>query len=691
MSRIEELRMKRDAKAAAAKSAAASPVPIKPAPAPSPSPPTAPAPAAPAPPAPEIQELRQTKLVLKSTQSELAKSNSSLAETNASLKQANEEVQVRTRERRATCYEQRAKRELLTEITRALALASLVADCAHRLPLLFTHAYGLLCSHMCMAQALKFVLEKQKEKMQALKTSAADASSPVVDMSEVDELSASLEAEQGKCKSVSASLEAEQSKYKSVLADMQQLQKVSSATQSKLQAAAAENKEHEEQIVLLMDALETLKEQKVSSAQNENATLSQQKADVANLRRKNEELEGKLDSTNKLFEVLTLSHEELKLENETLDEKVEELTLDCETAQMEIEELNEQIEGGGGVGELDGGDDDVAVQNVKLTKALGLLRSQSAETQKKLTSELRAAEKRGLNNEELQKESAELKVFKKNSGEQIEQLKDEVETSASFEEMVGQLTDKNLALEDANQMLLNVNSELEQAAELSAEMEEVQSEELKAVQGELAECEVRTENLNEAIRVQREQHRGQAGVIDKYKELAATLRSEVSELRKEVEGVGGEIAERVEKSQRMMSERAKGEKKLEEMRAREKQRVLEEIALPVEKWQGEVMRGWLVSELAGDEMAALAGDVLLQRVGGVCKIGLRLLEGGAGGAEGEEGWVGECALAELFVRGHFSAVRELCGIGLDGDSMNRSSGAGNGFSEVNARASRSFC
>jgi hypothetical protein len=409
------------------------------------------------------------------------------------------------------------------------------------------------------------------------------------------------------------------------------------------------------------------------------------KGDVANLTRKNEELTASLASTNQLFEVLTLSHDELKLANEALDEKCEELTLDCETAQMEVEELKEQLEAGPSSGDL--GEASSTADAAKLTKALTLLRSQAAETQKSLTHELRAAQKQAELATTLQTENKSLHAYKTSAAEQIEQLKDQLSTSTSFEEMVSTLTDKNLELEETNQTLVNVNDELEQAAELTAEMEEVQAEELKALQTEISSHLTKIENLNEAIRVQREQHNAQNETIVKYKQLTATMRSDNASLLSQQSSSSSEQSKQLEKSQAILSQAARSAQLMEEMKSKEKQSVLSRISSPAMDMQNRTLQKWLVSELAGVEMAALAGDVVLQNTAGACAVGLELLQS----HESENSLAHDCQLAALFVRGNLHATRVLCAIGLNvhnsgDDSMAASSAACHSFSEVHRLA-----
>lgn len=76
-----------------------------------------------------------------------------------------------------------------------------------------------------------------------------------------------------------------------------------------------------------------------------------------------------------------------------------------------------------------------------------------------------------------------------------------VDQNSAFETMVEELSDRVMALEDDVVGLSHIIREMEEAAELAAEMEEVQTDELKATMLDLEGRDAVIRNLEEAIRM----------------------------------------------------------------------------------------------------------------------------------------------------------------------------------------------
>ena len=187
---------------------------------------------------------------------------------------------------------------------------------------------------------------------------------------------------------------------------------------------------------------------------------------------------------------------------------------------MELEEARERVEGlevaaatGGnsaGEGTADAtersAEDDetsrtLAIQNSRLRDALIKLRDQSNAERLELSKELRTAQKVSERVESMTREVEEAKSAKTTLEGEVEELKEMVDQNSAFESMVEELSDRVLALEDDVVGLAQTVREMEEAAELAAEMEEVQAEELKATMLDLEGRDTVIRNLEEAIRM----------------------------------------------------------------------------------------------------------------------------------------------------------------------------------------------
>ena len=239
---------------------------------------------------------------------------------------------------------------------------------------------------------------------------------------------------------------------------------------------------------------------------------------VARLQQEKEEGEGALEE-------LTLDKEALAEEKEALQDALEEMRIDVETQQVELEEARMELEeargrveelevaaatGGAGEGTADAAarsaeDDEtsrtLAIQNSRLRDALIKLRDQSNAERLELSKELRTAQKVSERVESMTREVEEAKSAKTTLEGEVEELKEMVDQNSAFESMVEELSDRVLALEDDVVGLSQTVREMEEAAELAAEMEEVQAEELKATMLDLEGRDTVIRNLEEAIRM----------------------------------------------------------------------------------------------------------------------------------------------------------------------------------------------
>lgn len=211
---------------------------------------------------------------------------------------------------------------------------------------------------------------------------------------------------------------------------------------------------------------------------------------------------------------------------EGLTEKFDEMKIDFETSQMEIEEVRMELEEAKAAAEKVGSaaemsvaaaatgtsvaassaeSDDMAqalsIQNARLREALIRLREQSSVEKIELTRQMKAMEKESEAANSKIKDSTEMEQLKLKLEEENRELKDMVDQGAAFEGMVEELSDRLMEMEEQNISLSATIRELEESAELTTEMEEVQAEELKAMTRDLEDRETVIRNLEEAIKM----------------------------------------------------------------------------------------------------------------------------------------------------------------------------------------------
>ncbi|GKY94923.1 hypothetical protein MPSEU_000457200 [Mayamaea pseudoterrestris] len=350
------------------------------------------------------------------------------------------------------------------------------------------------------------------------------------------------------------------------------------------------------------------------------AELGTQKRKVETLEREKLDLEATIED-------LTLDKEQLLEEKEALEDRVDELRLDAETAQMEVEELKMELDDARHVtAEAAGSSQNVAnegaeematalsTQNARLREALIRLREQTQFEKMELLRLIRDAEKEAESGRALSNEVAELRLTTSNQEEQITDLKEMVEQGAAFEQMVEDLTDRLFSLEEECVALKTVVRELEEAAELTAEMEEVQAEELKALSRDLEGREAVIHNLEEAIKIQRRREEDFLRTVGNYRTTVAKLNHEKQALLELHQGGEGEKTDLIAASQNALARASQLVSEAAAVRKREAQAVLDSIDKEVYRDLALRLESLLPQNIVGLEVSAIRGELLTAKV-----------------------------------------------------------------------------
>ena len=348
-------------------------------------------------------------------------------------------------------------------------------------------------------------------------------------------------------------------------------------------------------------------------------------AEVTALQRKIQNLTEENQKLDGLLEDLTLDKTQLQEEKEALEDKLEEAILDVETAHMEVEELKlELADAQADSQRLDSSPVDTEdatqalnIQNARLREALIRLREQSTVEKMELTRELRTAEKDAEAGRSILEETEKLRSLKSAMDEQIEDLKDMVEQGSAFEGMVEELSDRVLSLEEDNIALRSTIRELEEAADIAAEMEEVQNEEVKALNRDLEERETIVRNLEEAIKMQRRREEDFQRTMGNYRTTVDTLRQEKQALLELQQGGEGEKSSLMASSQKALARAAQLVADAAAMRKREGQAAIDRIDLHVSRILSNRMESLLPASVAAPEIAAIRGEMAATRVLGI--------------------------------------------------------------------------
>ena len=352
-------------------------------------------------------------------------------------------------------------------------------------------------------------------------------------------------------------------------------------------------------------------------------------AELGAIKRANEVLQAEKLDLEAALEDLTLDKEQLLEEKEGLVDRVDEFRIDAETAQMELEELKAELEeakqGGGSsssIGDTDETAQALATQNARLREALIRLREQASYEKIEISRQLRVAEKEGVEIGGLKKELEELKALKVSLEEQNEFLKETVDQGSAFETMVEDLSDQVMALEDTCVVLQSTIREMEEAADIAAELEEVQAEEVKSLMIDLEGRDSIVRNLEEAIKMQRRREEDFQRTVGNYRKSVETLKQEKNELLAMQRGGEGEKSEIIATSQKALTRAAQLVADAAKARKREAEHAFERVEGNVQRHLSTRVESMLPQSVVAGELVAIKGELLLCNIVGKASMTL---------------------------------------------------------------------
>ncbi|KAG0363915.1 hypothetical protein BG005_003735 [Podila minutissima] len=220
--------------------------------------------------------------------------------------------------------------------------------------------------------------------------------------------------------------------------------------------------------------------------------------------------------------------ENLQYEVDMLKEKVEEINVDLHVFQQE--EANLANRDRPAVGQLQ-----LEKQNERLTEALRRLRDVTTEQEAELTRKLKNLEKEVSLLHEVQAQSEKLKESLELAENQIEDLKQRLDDAVGAEDMIEQLSEKNIALGEKIEEMQSTIVDLEALKELNDELEENHSETEKQLQ---AEINIKDNQLKEhlkRIETLEENVGDYENTIIQFRELVAHLQGDIEQLRQKEE------------------------------------------------------------------------------------------------------------------------------------------------------------
>ena len=290
-----------------------------------------------------------------------------------------------------------------------------------------------------------------------------------------------------------------------------------------------------EKIQTERDKFESIIQKLQSKYQPQQQELSDLKRQIQEDGDRMKDIEGKLAEHDSLMEMATLDREmaeeaaeALKLELEALRQKHEEIELEVTVLREENEELGKEIspEDKTSQGWLQ-----LERSNVRLREALMRLRDVTQEREVDLQKQI----------DELEGDTQELTKIKEEnvlSTEKLEQsnsvakeLRQQLESALGAEDMIEELTEKNMTLSEKMEELRMTIDELENLKELNDELEVNHIENEKQLQDELDYQEALLSEEARKAAVQEGTIQDLEYTVNRFRELVSTMQSDLEDMR----------------------------------------------------------------------------------------------------------------------------------------------------------------
>ncbi|KAG6857289.1 hypothetical protein H0H87_006482 [Tephrocybe sp. NHM501043] len=290
---------------------------------------------------------------------------------------------------------------------------------------------------------------------------------------------------------------------------------------------------------------------KLMSQQTELAAVKRELADVQQLSQLSETR--LLDSQEQL-EMAMLDKEVAEEKSELAEAELEELKEKLAVMEVEIGVLRD----GGGEGDADAGKTTLAYiqlekQNERLKEALIKLRDMTQETDQDQRRRISEMEKDIIGVDELQSQYEATLIKLTNAEIQVEDLKLQLDDALGAEEMLVQLTERNLMLGEKIEEMRITIEDLEALKELSDELEENHVETEKQLHEDLNQKETQNHQQGQRIEALEDVCQDLEGTINKFRDLVMQLQHELDDLRTQTQTAQSESATAASQTAAMMS------------------------------------------------------------------------------------------------------------------------------------------
>ncbi|KAG6879324.1 hypothetical protein C0992_003541 [Termitomyces sp. T32_za158] len=331
-----------------------------------------------------------------------------------------------------------------------------------------------------------------------------------------------------------------------------------------LEAKRADDSRHVQQLETRLSeaesfvALRPKLQAKLMSQQTELAATKREIADAQQLAQLSE---NRLFDAQEQLEMAMLDKEVAEERSELAETELEELKEKYAVLEVEIKVLRE---GGGGINPITGEDSFDSIknslayiqlekQNERLKEALIKLRDVTQETEQDQRRRISEMEKDIIGLDDLQSQFESTLVKLSNAEVQIEDLKLQLDDALGAEEMLVQLTERNLVLGEKIEEMRITIEDLEALKELSDELEENHVETEKQLIEDLNQKDTQIHQHVQRIEGLEDTCQDFESTITKFRDLVLQLQHELDDLRTQTQTAQTESATAASQTAAMMS------------------------------------------------------------------------------------------------------------------------------------------
>ncbi|KAI9323317.1 dynein associated protein-domain-containing protein [Dichotomocladium elegans] len=311
-------------------------------------------------------------------------------------------------------------------------------------------------------------------------------------------------------------------------------------------------KEEAEQFLTLRNKLQD----KIAELQRD---LRDTKRELKETTAEKESLEQSFSEMADSLEMMTLDKEvaeeraeSLQEEVDLLKDKIQEISVDLDVLKREADILNRAPDVNG-----DGRTSLEVVQlerqNERLREALLRLRDVTAEHEEELNAKVKQLEEENYDLLEISVQYEKVKQKLDLAESQIEDLRQRLDDALGAEDLVEQLTEKNLQLTERLEELNSANDELEALKELADELEENHVETEKQLQAEIDHRDMLLREQLVRIKACDETNLDYENTIQQFRELVQNLQYDLDQMRQKYADQENEKMNLASQSQEMMS------------------------------------------------------------------------------------------------------------------------------------------